>query len=124
VKIFKDGFNFSFETSACDTCAGNCCIGESGYIWVTHTDMQNISEFLKEKIYVFYKNYINKVKYKYSLKEIEYNDGFKCVFFDEKKRSCGIYRVRPVQCRTFPFWEHFKTNIKEVEDECPGINRL
>jgi len=118
----KDGFNFSFETSACDTCEGNCCIGESGYIWVTLTDIQNISEFIGENIDIFYKNYIKKVKYKYSLKEIEYNDGFKCVFFDEKKRGCKIYLVRPMQCRTFPFWEHFKTNIKEVEDECPGIS--
>jgi len=124
VKTSKDGFNFSFETGACETCAGNCCIGESGYIWVTPTDIKNISEFLNEKIDVFYENYINKVKYKYSLKEIEYNDGFKCVFFDENKRSCSIYPIRPVQCRTFPFWEHFKTNIKEVEDECPGISRL
>ena len=79
---------------------------------------------MSEDIDKFYEKYIQKVKYKFSLKEIEYNDGLKCVFFDEQKKGCSIYPVRPIQCRTFPFWEHFKKNIKEVEDECPGIKQL
>ncbi|NOX15586.1 MAG: YkgJ family cysteine cluster protein [Epsilonproteobacteria bacterium] len=124
VKISKEGYKYAFETNACEKCAGNCCIGESGYIWVTPVQMQNIANFLNLEIEKFYEKYIKKVKYKYSLKEIEYNGGFKCVFFEEKRRSCGIYPVRPEQCKTFPFWEHFKTNINEVEDECPGIIRL
>jgi len=124
VKIYKEGFDFAFDVSACEKCAGNCCIGESGYIWVSPSEMQNISDFLGLNIDKFYKKYVEKVKYKYSLKEIEYNGGFKCVFFDEDKRGCTIYPVRPKQCRSFPFWEHFKTNTKEVEDECPGITRL
>ena len=124
MKIFKEGFGFSFDSKACETCEGNCCIGESGYIWVSPTDIQNIAGFLSEDIDKFYEKYIQKVKYKFSLKEIEYNDGLKCVFFDEQKKGCSIYPVRPIQCRTFPFWEHFKKNIKEVEDECPGIKRL
>jgi len=124
VKILKEGFGFSFDSKACETCKGNCCIGESGYIWVSPTDIQNIAVFLGEYIDKFYEKYIQKVKYKFSLKEIEYNDGLKCVFFDERKKGCSIYPVRPIQCRTFPFWEYFKKNIKEVEDECPGIKRL
>ena len=32
--IKKNGYNFSFNPTACESCAGNCCIGESGYIWI------------------------------------------------------------------------------------------
>ncbi len=124
MKIFKKGYNYCFETDACKNCAGNCCIGESGYIWVDPNEILNISNFLKIPLDSFYEKYLKKVKYRFSLKEIEYNDGYKCIFFDEKNRGCKIYDVRPSQCKSFPFWEHFKTNIKEVEDECPGIVRL
>jgi Fe-S-cluster containining protein len=48
-------------------------------------------------------------------------DNYACIFFDLDKKQCSIYEARPKQCRTFPFWEHFKTNIKEVIDECPAI---
>ncbi|MFB1032365.1 MAG: YkgJ family cysteine cluster protein, partial [Aliarcobacter cryaerophilus] len=31
---------------------------------------------------------------------------------------------RPTQCRTFPFWEYFKNNEKEVYKECPAIKNI
>lgn len=124
MKTYKKDYNYCFETDACKNCAGNCCIGESGYIWVAPDEILNISNFLEIPLDNFYEKYLIKVKYRFSLKEIEYNGGYKCIFFDEQKRGCKIYDVRPTQCRTFPFWEHFKTNLKEVEDECPGIMRL
>jgi len=124
VKTYKKDYNYCFETDACKNCAGNCCIGESGYIWVAPDEILNISNFLEIPLDNFYEKYLIKVKYRFSLKEIEYNGGYKCIFFDEQKRGCKIYDVRPTQCRTFPFWDHFKTNLKEVENECPGIMRL
>jgi uncharacterized protein len=123
VKISKEGYGFSFIPKACETCAGNCCIGESGYIWVDKKEAEQIAHFLNLSVEDFYNIYLKKVNYKFSLKEIEYNGGYKCVFFDETQKGCTIYPVRPKQCISFPFWEHFKTNIKEVEDECPGIVR-
>ncbi len=119
--IYKEGFDYAFDPKACEECEGRCCTGESGYIWVTPNEIVKISEFLDTSLDKFYDLYLKKVKYKFSLKEIEYNGGFKCVFFDENKKSCQIYPVRPSQCRSFPFWEHFKNNFKELEDECPGI---
>ncbi len=124
MKIYKKGYDYCFETSACEGCEGNCCIGESGYIWVNPEEILKISEFLNLSLDKFYDKYLEKIKYRFSLKEIEYNGGYRCVFFDLKEKRCGIYSVRPTQCRSFPFWDHFKTNIKEVERECPGIVRL
>ncbi|NCB55234.1 MAG: YkgJ family cysteine cluster protein, partial [Epsilonproteobacteria bacterium] len=30
-----NAYPYAFDPSACETCQGNCCIGESGYIWVS-----------------------------------------------------------------------------------------
>ena len=67
-------------------------------------------------------NYLLKVGYRYSIKEKQiFQNSFACVFFDLEKKQCGVYEARPSQCRTFPFWEYFKHNIKEVKEECPAI---
>ncbi len=119
--ITKDGFSYSFKPSACSECDGRCCRGESGYIWVNKDEIEKIAKFLKIDEENFRKNYLNRVKYKFTIKEVKIDGEFECVFFDNKTNSCQIYEVRPSQCKTFPFWEHFKTNIKEVKEECIGI---
>ena len=94
------GFDFSFDESKCASCGGKCCVGESGYI------------------------FLFKVGTKFSIKEKPYENGFACVFFDEKNKNCGVYEFRPSQCRSFPFWEHFKDNFDELEQECIAVKRL
>ncbi len=32
--VTKEGFDFTFDPIGCETCEGNCCIGESGNIWI------------------------------------------------------------------------------------------
>lgn len=119
--ITKESFDFSFNPDACRLCGGKCCIGESGYIWVKQDEIERIYKFLKIPKDVFMKLYLDKINYKFSLREIKYKDGYACVFFDTKKKQCEIYEARPNQCRTFPFWDYFKTNIKEAKEECLGI---
>lgn len=120
----KEGFNFVFNPHACESCEGNCCIGESGYIWVTPAEIQNIASFLKLNETDFREQHLRKVQYRYSLKERQVGESFECEFFNMAQKRCTIYEVRPSQCRTFPFWDYFKEHIKEVEKECPGIIRL
>lgn len=119
--IRKESFDFSFNPDACKTCGGKCCTGQSGYIWVKQDEIEKICKFLQIPQSSFLKLYLDKIGYKFSLREFKYKDGYACVFFDTKKKECEIYEVRPNQCRTFPFWDYFKTNIKEAQEECPGI---
>ncbi len=121
--IKHDGFKFGFDESACFNCDGNCCRGESGYIWVTPSEISEISNFLGLDESEFREHRLRKVKYRYSLKEREVADEYECEFFDETQKRCTIYEVRPSQCRTFPFWDYFKEHIEEVVKECPGIIR-
>ena len=81
-----------------------------------------MAAYLEISVEDFATRYLRKVKHRYSLREKKLgDDDYACIFFDETKERCGIYPVRPSQCRTFPFWEQFKQNEKEVREECPGI---
>ena len=119
--IKKDGYPYSFDAGACATCQGRCCTGESGYIYVTKSEIENIAELLGLDVREFVFKYLFKKMYKYSIKEIEYNGSFECVFYDRESNGCKIYEARPTQCRTFPFWDYYKTRVEELKLECPGI---
>lgn len=119
--IRVEGFSFDFDESACATCNGHCCTGEPGYIWVTPKEMMDMAEHLGMDVESFKARYLEKVGYKYSVKEIKVEASHHCVFFDTKISGCSLYDVRPSQCRSFPFWDYFLKNPKKAGDECPGI---
>ncbi len=115
-------YPYKFDEIRCSTCEGNCCIGESGYIWITKEEIDNLALFLKKSVEEVISKDLRKVGYKYSINEVKLSeDNFACKFFDLAKKQCTIYNVRPKQCRTFPFWDYFKENIEEVKQECPAI---
>jgi len=119
--ITKDTYPYKFNPSACSSCAGRCCTGESGYIYVTKSEIEAIADFLKIDVREFVSNYLFKKGYKYSIKEIKYNNSFECIFYDRDSNGCTIYEVSPTQCKTFPFWDYYKTRVQELKLECPGI---
>ena len=64
--------------------------------------------------------FVRKIGKKKSLKE--YSDG-DCILLDPETRKCIAYGARPIQCRTWPFWN---SNLKKRKDwketcaVCPG----
>ncbi|MCE3037336.1 YkgJ family cysteine cluster protein [Helicobacter anatolicus] len=116
-------FKYSFDGSACASCGGKCCTGESGYIFCSIAELQKICEFLKISFNEFTQKYVKKVGYNFSLIEKRYLDGYACIFFDTETKKCGIYDVRPNQCKTFPFWDIYKNeeNFQELLQQCIGI---
>jgi Fe-S-cluster containining protein len=119
--IKQDGYSYAFDYSACATCEGRCCTGESGYIYVTKTEIENISELLGLSVNDFVREYLFKKMYKYSIKERKVGDSYECVFYNKESNGCSIYEARPSQCRTFPFWDYYKKRVDELKLECPGI---
>lgn len=115
------GYNYTFNPNACESCGGNCCTGESGYIYVNQKEMEAIAGFLELPMAQFKEEYLLKKGYKFSIKERKVEASHDCIFFDRKINGCGIYPARPTQCRTFPFWSYFKTHEEELRAECPGI---
>ncbi len=105
-----------FECSLC----GKCCNGESGIIIVLDNEIKQISDFLALNRDLF----IDRCLYPYlDVFSIREDDTGRCIFFEN---SCSIYPVRPLQCRTFPFWF---TNLrsektwKKVLENCPGTGK-
>jgi len=128
--ITKENFNFSFNPNACEECQGQCCTGESGYIFINNKEMLNISEFLGLNVREFSSKYLFAKNSRFSIKErkVQSDQGlisYECKFFEKEKNGCTIYPVRPTQCRTFPFWNHYKEDTielrKELQQECPGV---
>jgi hypothetical protein len=68
----------------------------------------------------FERQFVRKVGVRKSLKEFKNGD---CVFFDNQTRKCKVYKARPRQCRTWPFWD---SNLRSPETwaetcrVCPG----
>ena len=69
-------------------------------------------------------DFCRKDGYKYSIKEIQYQGKYNCIFLTGNR--CDIYEVRPNQCRTFPFWSEFKNgnNIEYLQKECFGVEKI
>lgn len=119
IKWYKGGLRF--ECTGC----GNCCTGEPGYVWVTREDIRHIAEYLEREDGWLNKNEVRRAGFRYSLTEKPNGD---CIFLQKKEngqRGCVIYPVRPLQCRTWPFWtENLKTpdDWAEAGEKCPGMN--
>ena len=112
--FFDQGLRFE-----CQRC-GNCCTGEPGFIFVDKHEAVKIAQYVSQDLSSFIDEYLYLFRTGYSIKE--HDDG-RCLFYRE---GCAIYPVRPMQCRTFPFWfENLRSQKKwrRVTRECPGIDK-
>jgi Fe-S-cluster containining protein len=114
---YRDGLRFE-----CTQC-GNCCTGSPGYVWVNDVEIREIAAYLDKPVGEIRLLNTRPARGKTSL--IEYANG-DCIFFDPHGRGCTIYPVRPVQCRTWPFWA---SNIespeawRQTQSVCPGAGQ-
>lgn len=136
---YADGLAFT-----CTQC-GNCCTGGPGFVWVTRDEIVKTAAFLKLSPQEVVERYCRKVDGKWSFTEVRQSDGgYDCVFLKEvpavphettptggdvkvvqPRKGCSIYPVRPLQCRTWPFWPENLSSQKSWDfagRRCPGIN--
>lgn len=119
--IVMAGFDFIFDPGCCKTCPGNCCCGDAGNIWVTMPEINKIADFFQMNRIDFIAQYLCRVGSRYSLLERSTLQGLECIFYQGQEHKCAIYALRPSGCRSYPFWEHFKTHPHLLVAECPGI---
>ena len=111
------GEGLPFQCTGC----GKCCTGAPGCIWVNEEEIQAIAAKLGLPQEVFRARYTEQVDDRVSLIEQPHRNN-DCIFL--KGKECGIYDVRPTQCRTFPFWP---SNVADRQSwemtaaECEGI---
>lgn len=104
--------------------SANCCVsrGEYGFVYLSKADIKRLSEFMGLKTLNFIKLYCDKTEELIHLKEINTNGD--CQFLLNKK--CSVYAGRPIQCRTWPFWEenmNAKTWSNVISKNCPGVGK-
>ena len=130
---YAEGLEFT-----CTQC-GNCCTGAPGYVWISDEEIDRLATHLKMKRDRVIDEYCRKIGGKISLKERRSPQGlYDCVFLKETrvgggknkpptvKRTCTVYPVRPLQCRTWPFWDGnlaSKENWKSASKRCHGMDR-
>jgi Fe-S-cluster containining protein len=123
---YADGLKFT-----CSQC-GNCCTGPPGYVYISREEIVRLSEFLKMTPEDVVEKYCRKVGGEFSLKEKRRGDLYDCIFLVEQKtpgqvarQVCSVYPVRPLQCRTWPFWPE---NLRDTAawdraaKRCHGMN--
>jgi uncharacterized protein len=113
---YKEGLRFE-----CTQC-GKCCTGQPGFIWVTEEEMRDMAQELAMSLELFKRKYTRQRDNRYLLVEKK-SQGNACVFLKDNK--CQIYKVRPKQCRTFPWWKENLTTKESwllAASECEGIS--
>jgi len=121
---YTPGLKFS-----CTQC-GNCCTGGAGVVWFTPEEARAMAAELQIDEPTFYKRFARRFGSRYSLTEKRSNKGLDCVLLDRESRPgkalCRVYRSRPQQCRSWPFWPE-NLSSREAWDEakarvpCPGM---
>lgn len=111
---YSEGLRFE-----CTQC-GACCSGEPGYVWVNKDEIEAMAAEIGLEVDAFERKFVRKVGKSKSL--IEYPDG-DCIMLDPRTRKCTVYAARPIQCRTWPFWDSTlkkRKDWKETCEVCPG----
>ena len=105
---------------ACTQC-GNCCRNHGDYAFVNLSprDLAEIPAYLGISRDEFLARFCVKEPGTFPTLRM---DAPQCPFLDERAR-CRIYPVRPMQCRTWPFWR--SNLVREVwegavRERCPG----
>ena len=115
----EDGIKFECQGS------GNCCVsrGSYGYVYLSKKDIKKLSDNLKVSTKKFVRDYCDKTNGYIHLKELKEKQG-DCIFLVNKR--CSVYKSRPIQCRTWPFWpENMNTKNwnNNIAKNCPGVGK-
>lgn len=112
---YHEGLRFT-----CTQC-GDCCTGAPGYVWVSEEEIAKLAERLNLDVPTFERRYVRQAGRRKSL--IEYNGGDCCFLVD---RKCAVYEDRPIQCKTWPFWEsnlRSRAAWNRTCEVCPGAGQ-
>ena len=116
---YKNGIRFECQGS------GNCCVSRDsyGFVYLSDSDIKRFSKSFKLSAKKFKEKYCQITNGFTHLVEKTELTG-KCIFLKDKK--CSVYKSRPSQCRTWPFWnENMNSKIwnENISINCPGVGK-
>jgi len=105
----------------CTGC-GKCCAGdEDHYIAMSKAEAVRIRKYLDITEAWFRRHYITHLTRNTLTARMHKG---RCTFLN-KEGKCRIYHLRPVQCRTYPYWPELLESAQAWNNEakhCEGIN--
>jgi len=117
-KILRILENYDFKCQQCSV----CCRHEPGAVFLTKEDVIKIHTKLDLTLSEFLKKYCRSLeKNNKNVAALKEKSNYDCIFWDS---GCTIYEVRPLQCRTYPFWPFLVESKKDWNEEkyrCRGI---
>ena len=113
-----------FECTRC----GRCCTGAPGYVAFTQAELETMARSLGITAAEFLRRYARKRNGGWSLREVKVGDDHDCILLRREPGTglalCAVYRNRPAQCRSWPFWPENLESRSTWDDaalECPGM---
>jgi len=107
-----------FECQGCGRCCRNR--GKYCFIYVSLPERRRLARYFKISTRAFTMRYCEKTDGFFHLRNPDENCPFR------KGSRCSVYRARPEQCRTWPFWPentNEKVWFREIAAICPGIGK-
>lgn len=113
-----DGLKFE-----CVPGCGNCCSGDpDASVWLTEREVRDIAKHLGWTVKQV-KRHLTHLEW--GRRSLRSQPSGSCCFLDDATKRCGIYPVRPFQCRSFPFWDGVLESPEKwahAAQGCPGMN--
>lgn len=108
---------------SCTQC-GKCCLtGGDYYVYLTAAESEVIRNRLQLSRSWFHRRYLGRLEA--GERVLASGKDARCIFLDDSGQ-CRVYSVRPLQCRTYPFWPELTGSARAWNSEarrCEGINR-
>ena len=120
--FYAAGLRFS-----CKRCS-SCCRHESGFVYLSENDLSRLAHAFKMEYTAFIQTWCRWTAFdrdgerRYERLALKEKSNFDCIFWNA---GCTVYQARPLQCRTFPFWDSVVCSQEAWETAalgCPGIN--
>jgi Fe-S-cluster containining protein len=101
----------------------NCCRHSPGYVFLIANDVKRLLIATGLDLRTFQERYLREVNLSgiHRISLIEKPD-YDCIFWE--KDGCSVYRYRPMQCRSYPFWSGNLVSSHtwdQLKSSCPGV---
>ncbi|MEN8206069.1 MAG: YkgJ family cysteine cluster protein [Pseudomonadota bacterium] len=108
---------------SCTQCGECCATAGEYYVYLTDKESERIRAHLQLSCNWFRRRYLQRLEDGEQV--LVSGPDERCTFLNAEGK-CRVYAVRPVQCRTYPFWPELVGSARAWNREarrCEGINR-
>jgi len=105
---------------ACQPGCVRCC-DTQGFVYITQNDLERIAKYIGLTAEAFETKYVIRFRQILRLRKPRNSQ---CHFLTAA--GCSVHPVKPVQCRTYPFWPELveeQAAWNEEASRCPGIHK-